>query len=87
MAIIKIENVVASTSLGGKLDLGAIALALDGAEYEPKQCMARTKWTMTVTVDPKVIEWLDKMVRQKTFRNRSHGVEFCLAEMRKKTGT
>ncbi|MBE0519200.1 MAG: TATA-box-binding protein [Thermoplasmata archaeon] len=37
MAIIKIENVVASTSLGVKLDLNAIALALDGAEYEPKQ--------------------------------------------------
>jgi len=34
---IKIENVVASTSLGGKLDLQAIALAIDGAEYEPKQ--------------------------------------------------
>ena len=37
MAIIRIENVVASTSLGGNLDLEAIALALDGAEYEPKQ--------------------------------------------------
>jgi len=37
MATIKIENIVASTYLGGKLDLGAIALALDGAEYEPKQ--------------------------------------------------
>ena len=34
---IKIENVVASTSLGVKLDLQAIALAIDGAEYEPKQ--------------------------------------------------
>jgi transcription initiation factor TFIID TATA-box-binding protein len=37
MAKIKIENVVASTSLGAKLDLQAIALALGGAEYEPKQ--------------------------------------------------
>jgi transcription initiation factor TFIID TATA-box-binding protein len=37
LAKIKIENVVASTSLGGKLDLQAIALAIDGAEYEPKQ--------------------------------------------------
>lgn len=33
----KIENVVASTSLGGELDLQAIALALGGAEYEPEQ--------------------------------------------------
>jgi transcription initiation factor TFIID TATA-box-binding protein len=33
----KIENVVASASLGEELDLQAIALALDGAEYEPEQ--------------------------------------------------
>lgn len=37
MAKIKIENVVASTSLGEELDLQAIAMALDGAEYEPEQ--------------------------------------------------
>ena len=37
MAKIKIENVVASTSLGNELDLQAIALALGGAEYEPEQ--------------------------------------------------
>ena len=37
LAKIKIENVVASTSLGGELDLQAIALALGGAEYEPEQ--------------------------------------------------
>jgi len=33
----KIENVVASTSLGKELDLKAIALALGGSEYEPEQ--------------------------------------------------
>ncbi|MCG7840441.1 MAG: TATA-box-binding protein [Methanomassiliicoccales archaeon] len=37
MAKIKIENVVASTTLGEELDLQTIALALDGAEYEPEQ--------------------------------------------------
>jgi transcription initiation factor TFIID TATA-box-binding protein len=37
MAVIKIENVVASTSLGTELDLQAIVLALDGAEYDPEQ--------------------------------------------------
>ena len=37
MAKFKIENIVASTSLGGELDLHAIALALGGAEYEPEQ--------------------------------------------------
>ena len=37
MATYRIENVVASTSLGQELDLKAIALALIGAEYEPEQ--------------------------------------------------
>jgi transcription initiation factor TFIID TATA-box-binding protein len=37
MTRVRIENVVASTSLGDKLDLQSIALSLDGAEYEPTQ--------------------------------------------------
>jgi transcription initiation factor TFIID TATA-box-binding protein len=37
MTRIRIENVVASTSLGDELDLQSIALALDRAEYEPEQ--------------------------------------------------
>jgi len=37
MVDIKIENVVATTSVGRDLDLKAIALALDNAEYEPEQ--------------------------------------------------
>jgi transcription initiation factor TFIID TATA-box-binding protein len=37
MAKIRIENVVASTSLGKELDLPAIAKTLEGAEYEPEQ--------------------------------------------------
>lgn len=37
MTRIRIENVVASTSLGTELDLTAIARTLDGAEYEPSE--------------------------------------------------
>jgi transcription initiation factor TFIID TATA-box-binding protein len=37
MTRIRIENVVASSSLGTKLDLQTIALHLDGAEYEPEK--------------------------------------------------
>lgn len=37
MSRVRIENVVASTSLGEELDLQSIALTLDGAEYEPDQ--------------------------------------------------
>ena len=33
----KIENVVASTSLGQEIDLDKIMASLDGAEYNPKQ--------------------------------------------------
>jgi transcription initiation factor TFIID TATA-box-binding protein len=37
MLKIRIENVVASTSLADELDLQSIALRLEGAEYEPDQ--------------------------------------------------
>ena len=37
MKDIVVENIVASTSLADQLDLDAIALTLDGAEYEPEQ--------------------------------------------------
>ena len=37
MAKFRIENVVASASLGQELDLKSIALALGGSEYEPEQ--------------------------------------------------
>jgi transcription initiation factor TFIID TATA-box-binding protein len=37
MGKIVVENIVASTSLADRLDLDAIALTLEGAEYEPEQ--------------------------------------------------
>ncbi len=37
MSEVKIENVVASTSLDQKFDLGLITVALDDVEYEPEQ--------------------------------------------------
>ncbi len=37
MARIKIENVVASTSLGRELDLPEVAKSLEGSEYDPGQ--------------------------------------------------
>jgi transcription initiation factor TFIID TATA-box-binding protein len=37
MAKIRIENVVASTSLGRELNLHAISLVLEGAEYDPER--------------------------------------------------
>jgi transcription initiation factor TFIID TATA-box-binding protein len=37
MAKVEIENVVASTALGQKFDLGLITVAIDKVEYEPEQ--------------------------------------------------
>ena len=37
MAEIRIQNVVASTSIGAELDLNAISAAFENAEYEPEQ--------------------------------------------------
>lgn len=37
MSTYKIENVVASASLGTELDLQALSLSLEGSEYEPEQ--------------------------------------------------
>jgi transcription initiation factor TFIID TATA-box-binding protein len=37
MPKIRIENIVASTSLGRELDLNAISLVLKGADYDPEQ--------------------------------------------------
>jgi transcription initiation factor TFIID TATA-box-binding protein len=37
VAKIRIENIVASTSLGDELELTSITLALEGCEYEPEQ--------------------------------------------------
>ena len=34
---IRIENVVATSTIGAELNLNALALALEGAEYEPEQ--------------------------------------------------
>jgi metal-responsive CopG/Arc/MetJ family transcriptional regulator len=47
--------------------------------------MVRHKAVLTISVDPKLVEWLDKKIRDKTFASRSHGVEFCLAQVRKGT--
>ena len=37
MAVIHIQNVVASTSIGEELDLNAISATFSNAEYEPEQ--------------------------------------------------
>jgi len=43
--------------------------------------MVRVK--VTATVDDELIEWLDQEVDSRRFRNRSHGIEYALAELKK----
>jgi len=45
----------------------------------------RHKTQLTVSVDPELVKWLDRMIKAKTFASRSHGVEFCIAQVRKET--
>ncbi len=38
-----------------------------------------TKERITITVDRELLDWLDKRIEEKLFANRSHGIEFLIA--------
>lgn len=40
----------------------------------------------TITVDEDIAVWLEEQVAAKRFRNVSHGFEFAVNELKKKTG-
>jgi len=40
------------------------------------------KERLTITIDKELVEWLDRKVREKTFANRSHGLEFLVKRRR-----
>jgi len=46
--------------------------------------MVRAK--VTVTVDQDLITWVDQLIEEKKYRNRSHAVEYALYELRKNLG-
>jgi len=39
------------------------------------------KSKISITVDKKIVDWLDGNVKTQKFRNRSHGVELALIKM------
>ena len=48
------------------------------------------KVATTLSIDRSLLDWIDSMVQQVTFGNRSHGVEFCITRMKEfyeKTGS
>jgi len=40
--------------------------------------MENMKAKISVTVDRKIVEWIDEQVKTQRFRNRSHAVELAL---------
>jgi len=38
------------------------------------------KERITITIDKELLEWLDKRVADKTFANRSHGIEYLITK-------
>jgi Arc/MetJ-type ribon-helix-helix transcriptional regulator len=36
----------------------------------------------TITLPPEVMAWLDKMVEERIFANRSHGIELALMRLK-----
>jgi hypothetical protein len=49
-----------------------------------------SKVATTLSIDRNLLDWIDSMVHQVTFGNRSHGVEFCIARVKEfyeKTGS
>lgn len=41
---------------------------------------------VTATVDNELIEWIDREVETKRFRNRSHAIEYALAKLKEMKG-
>jgi Arc/MetJ-type ribon-helix-helix transcriptional regulator len=42
--------------------------------------MPRVK--VTATIDDELVQWLDKEVEKRRFRNRSHGIEYAIAKLK-----
>ena len=43
------------------------------------------KGRFSITVDSELVKWIDKNVENNTFASRSHGIEFALNELKKKS--
>jgi len=43
------------------------------------------KEKFSVSVDDNLLKWLDSEIKEKRFASRSHGIEFALNELKKKS--
>jgi len=46
--------------------------------------MVRMK--VTATIDNELVEWLDREVEKRRFRNRSHAIEYAIAKLKESEG-
>ena len=44
--------------------------------------LSNMKSKISITLDKEIVEWLDRNVKTQRFRNRSHGIELALIQMR-----
>ena len=43
--------------------------------------MSERKVQLSITIDPELVEWIDREIRTKTFASRSHAIERALHEL------
>ncbi len=44
--------------------------------------MTLRKIKLSITVDEGLVKWIDSMIKQKRFANRSHGIEYAVTQLR-----
>jgi len=42
------------------------------------------KVKLSITIDEDFVKWLDSQIQKKKFANRSHGIEYALANLKSK---
>lgn len=47
--------------------------------------MSLTKVKLSITIDNELVKWIDSMIKQKRFANRSHGIEYAVARLEEKS--
>jgi len=45
------------------------------------------KKTVSVSIDKKLLEWIEKEIQKKRFAHRSHAIEYALEQLRKESKT
>ena len=43
------------------------------------------KEKVSITIDDRLLDWIDNQVQTKKFANRSHGLEFAIQQLKNRT--